>query len=127
MKRIPFVKAFAFALPLSLLAACDGGNDSTGASQSAMPGVEVVRLDARRQDIYDTNCAVCHGMAGTGAPLTGQLSDWQDRSAKGMEVLLNNSMDGFQAMPAMGGCFVCTDEDFRPLITFMTSGLVKNK
>jgi cytochrome c5 len=125
MKRKPFVTIATLVLPMSLLAACSGGNDNGGPSPSAMPGVEVVRLDARRQDIYDTNCAVCHGMAGTGAPLTGKLSDWQGRSAKGMEVLLNNSMDGFQAMPAMGGCFDCTEEDFRPLITFMTSGLVK--
>jgi cytochrome c5 len=64
-------------------------------------------------------------MAGTGAPVSGKLSDWQERTGKGMEALLNNSMDGYQAMPAMGGCFDCAEEDFRQLITFMTSGLVK--
>ncbi len=125
MKRIQLVNALAFGIPILLLAGCGGSNDGTGTSQSAMPEAQVVQLDARRQDIYDTNCAVCHGMAGTGAPQTGQLADWQERSAKGMEALLNNSMDGFQAMPAMGGCFDCTEDDFRPLITFMTSGLVK--
>ena len=125
MKRKKLVKALALGIPVLLVSACGGSNDSNGTSQSAMPEAQVVKLDARRQEIHDTNCAVCHGMAGSGAPQSGQLSDWQERSGKGMEAMLDNVMDGFQAMPAMGGCFDCTEEDFRPLITFMTSGMLK--
>jgi cytochrome c5 len=125
MKIKKLVKAFTLGLPVLLVVACGGSDDGAGTSKSVMPKTQVVTLDARRQDIYDTNCAVCHGMEGTGAPQSGKLSDWQERSGKGMEAMLNNAMDGFQAMPAMGGCFDCTEEDFRPLITFMTGRMLE--
>ena len=125
MKIKKLVKAFTLSIPMFLVAACGGSDESSETSKSAMPEAQVVTLDAQRQDIYDISCAVCHGMEGTGAPQSGKLSDWQERSSKGMEAMLNNAMDGFQAMPAMGGCFDCTEEDFRQLITFMTSGILK--
>lgn len=127
MKIKKLVSVFSVGIPMLLVVGCGGSNDSTGtgAAESALPEAQVVVLDARRQDIYETNCAICHSKAGTGAPQSGKLSDWQERSSKGMEAMLNNAMDGFQAMPAMGGCFDCTEEDFRPLITFMTSGVLE--
>jgi cytochrome c5 len=116
------LKRISLYLPLLLLVACGGGEENLESAKRPMGDARTIVLDTRGQDIYDTNCVVCHGMAGTGAPISGKRSDWQERSAKGMEALLNNSMDGYQAMPAMGGCFDCTEEDFRQLITFMTSG-----
>lgn len=108
-----------------LLAAC--GDDEPKTSKQKLPqqSTVTVTLDAERQDIYDTSCKVCHGMANTGAPVSGQPADWQDRSAKGIDVVLDNTMNGFQAMPPMGGCFDCTEEDFRQLITFMSGGMLK--
>ena len=122
MKSKSLVKMVALGIPMLLIAACSGGDNDTGSAGSATPEVQVVTLDARGQDIYDTNCIVCHGMEGTGAPQSGKLADWQERSDKGMDAMLDNAMDGFQAMPPMGGCFDCTEGDFRQLITFMTGG-----
>lgn len=119
------IKILALSIPILLAAACGGSNDSTGTAGPALPNTQIVTLDARGQDIYDTNCMVCHGMPGTGAPQSGTPSDWRERSTKGMHVVLNNAMDGFQAMPPMGGCFDCTEEDFTQLITFMTNGMLK--
>jgi cytochrome c5 len=118
------LRIVSLCLPMFLLVACGGSEESTATVKSPMVGAQTVVLDTRGQDVYDTNCVVCHGMAGTGAPTSGKLSDWQERSGKGMEAMLNNAMDGFQGMPAMGSCFDCTEEDFRQLITFMTNGLL---
>lgn len=125
MQLTSILKIVFLSVAMLLLAACDGGEQSNSSSKPTMPKGQVVVLDARGQDVYDTNCKVCHGLPNSGAPQSGQLSDWQERSAKGMDTMLNNVMDGVQAMPAMGGCFDCTENDFRQLITFMTSGILK--
>lgn len=123
MKSTCIVKVFVLALPLWLVTACDSNEQS--AAGSTVANAEQVVLDARGQDIYDTNCKVCHGLAGTGAPLSGQTSDWKERNGKGMDAMLTSVFDGYQAMPAMGGCFDCNEQDFRQLISFMTSGMLK--
>lgn len=125
MQTIHLVKVITLGIPILFVAACGGSDGPTEISVSAAPEAQLITLDARRQDVYDTNCVVCHGMAGSGAPQTGVIADWQERSQGGMETMLNNAMDGYQAMPAMRGCFDCTEEDFRPLITFMTGGKFK--
>lgn len=125
MKKINLIKTLTLGLPILLVAACGVSDDNTATAASAVPEMQQITLDARGQDVYDTNCVVCHGMAGSGAPQTGAIADWQERSGQGMDVMLNNAMDGFQAMPAMGGCFDCDEDDFRQLITFMTSGMLK--
>jgi cytochrome c5 len=125
MKTRSFLKTLTVLMPIALVTACGGSDDNAKTPASAMPEAQLITLDARRQDIYDTNCVVCHGMAGSGAPQTGVIDDWRERSGKGMEVMLDNVMDGFQAMPAMGGCFDCDEDDFRLLTTFMTSGMLK--
>lgn len=119
------IKKFALAAFALLLTACGENINTEETSAAQAAALAPIILDARRQDIYATNCAVCHGMAGTGAPLSGKLADWQQRSNKGMETMLNNAMDGYQSMPAMGGCFDCSEQDFRQLIGFMSSGTVK--
>lgn len=125
MKKNNMFKMLMLGIPLLFLAACGEGNDNAATPASAAPASQQITLATRQQDIYDTNCAVCHGMTGSGAPQSGVITDWQKRSGKGMDTMLNNAMDGFQAMPAMGGCFDCEEEDFRQLITFMTSGILE--
>ena len=125
MKSKYLVKILTLALPLLLVTACDSAEKSAGSHQSTVAAAEQVVLDARGQDIYETNCKVCHGMAGTGAPLSGNTPDWREITDKGMDAVLANVFDGYQAMPAMGGCFDCTEEEFRQLISYMTNGTLK--
>ena len=87
MKKKTLVKSLALGIPVLFLAACGGDDAGTGKAGTAMPQAQVVTLDARGQEIYATNCQVCHGMANSGAPQSGQLADWQERSDKGMEVM----------------------------------------
>ena len=114
-------KAVTLIALLSLITGC---GENASEEETARPTAAVaVTLNADRLEIYQTSCKICHGLADSGAPQTGVVADWQERSAKGMGVLLDNAMNGYQAMPPMGGCFHCTEDDFRQLISFMTSGL----
>lgn len=70
--------------------------------------------------LYDRSCISCHSVERAGAPLTGHVRDWDVRlSAKGMDGLLKSTKEGLEAMPAMGLCMDCTDDDFIQLIEFM--------
>jgi cytochrome c5 len=72
--------------------------------------------------IYDRSCRNCHTLATTGAPLTGDTSGWAPRMDKGMDVLLQNVINGFGRMPPLGLCMDCTPEQFTALIKFMAGG-----
>lgn len=117
---------YASLLATLLLAACSSEQDTQkGQNKTESSAVNPITLSADRQDIYDTSCKVCHGMEGLGAPVSGKIDDWTERKEQGMETILDNVINGYQAMPAMGGCFACSEDDFREIITYMTAGQVK--
>ena len=53
-----------------------------------------------------------------GAPRTG-TSEWDSRMAKGMDTLLDNTINGYKGMPPLGMCMDCGEEEFEALIRFM--------
>ncbi|MBD3769911.1 MAG: cytochrome c5 family protein [Rhodobacterales bacterium] len=72
--------------------------------------------------IYDRSCRACHALDGLGAPLTGHAAAWAPRlEERGMEGLLGSIHAGRGAMPSMGYCADCTDDNFRALIEFMST------
>ena len=71
---------------------------------------------------YERSCRACHALNGLGAPLTGHSAAWAPRfDARSMDGLLTSVHTGRGAMPAMGYCADCTDDDFRALIQFMAA------
>ncbi|MCW0199743.1 c-type cytochrome [Sphingopyxis sp.] len=75
--------------------------------------------DARIAGLYDQACKSCHTVADTGAPLTGDRTQWDKRWAKGEDALLTSAVQGLNGMPAGGQCFSCTPDDYKALIRFM--------
>lgn len=75
--------------------------------------------DARLAGLYETSCHACHAIPGTGAPLVHDRGAWDPRWKQGEAVLLDHSIQGFNAMPATGQCATCTPADFQALIRFM--------
>lgn len=71
--------------------------------------------------LYNKSCVACHATGAAGAPLSHDTAAWSARLEKGMDVLLQNAINGINAMPAKGMCFDCSEEDFKALIEFMTS------
>lgn len=108
------MKRFALALPLAL-AACEAPPQPLTPAQSAA----LKPADARLAALYESSCKACHTVADSGAPLTGDRTQWDARWAKGEAVLLQHTQVGFGAMPAGGQCFTCTPADMAALIRFM--------
>ncbi|RUO20795.1 cytochrome c5 family protein [Aliidiomarina haloalkalitolerans] len=75
------------------------------------------------EQVYNQACAACHTSGVLGAPRKGNADDWTDRLAQGMDVLLEHSINGFNAMPPRGGCMNCTDEEIEAAIEYMIEGL----
>lgn len=70
-------------------------------------------------ELYEYSCMACHASEHSGAPLAGDKAAWAPRVKKGMETLLDNTINGIAGMPALGSCSDCTAEDFEVLIAFM--------
>jgi cytochrome c5 len=54
-----------------------------------------------------------------GAPVTGEADAWSSRVDKGMETLISHAINGFNAMPAKGGCSSCPDEEIQAAVEYM--------
>lgn len=74
------------------------------------------------EQIYNHFCVNCHAakpLIPLGAPRIGEDNDWNIRLKQGMDVLFQHSNEGFNAMPARGGCFECTDKQLILAIKYM--------
>lgn len=100
----------------TLLAGC--GEEIAQPSASAAARVPE---SAALAQLYATSCKQCHANPAAGAPLTGDTVAWAPRIDKGMDTLLDHSINGFQGMPPMGMCMQCSEQQFRALIGFMAA------
>ncbi|MGF2735472.1 c-type cytochrome [Marinobacter sp. DUT-1] len=64
-------------------------------------------------EVYDAVCMACHTTGAAGAPKIGDTAAWAPRIDQGMETLINHAINGFNAMPAKGGCASCPDEEIK--------------
>jgi cytochrome c5 len=75
---------------------------------------------ARAPDaILNQYCNVCHLTGWNGAPLSGDVNDWQPRLTTGFDSLLKNAKQGINNMPPMGTCQDCTDAELEAAIRRM--------
>ena len=108
----------AVGLLLCMLLAGCGAEDAVQAPAGAGQGVP---QDAKLAQLYGASCKQCHANPAAGAPLTGDVQAWALRLEKGMDTLLDHSINGFQGMPPLGLCMQCGEADFRALIEFMAA------
>ena len=71
------------------------------------------------QKIYQASCQACHVAGVAGAPKLGDKDAWAPRIAKGNEALLSSVKNGLNAMPPMGACMSCSDEELRAAIAYL--------
>jgi cytochrome c5 len=69
--------------------------------------------------ILNQYCNVCHLTGWNGAPLSGDANDWQSRLTTGFDSMFKNAKQGINAMPPMGTCQDCTDEELQAAIRKM--------
>lgn len=71
--------------------------------------------------IYDQSCKVCHAAGVAGAPKLGDKDAWAPRIAQGADKMLENAINGLNAMPPKGTCMNCSDDDLKAAISYMTA------
>ena len=88
---------------------------------AALTTLATVAQAQPNMDKYNKSCVVCHAAGVAQAPVTGDAAAWEPRLEKGMDALVASIRNGLNAMPPMGMCFDCSDEEYVELIKFMAS------
>ena len=84
---------------------------------------DLVSTARNGETVYNLGCAACHTAGLAGAPMFANVSQWQGRVEKGLETLVNNSYNGYNAMPARGLCMDCTREEIQNSVQYMLDAL----
>ena len=84
---------------------------------------DLVSTARNGETVYNLGCAACHTAGLAGAPMFANVSQWQGRVEKGLETLVNNSYNGYNAMPAKGLCMDCTKEEIQNSVQYMLDAL----
>lgn len=92
----------------------DANHSAANTPRSRMPS------DPALKSLYIQSCYGCHSSGVASAPRSGNTADWAPRLQKGMEVLLHNTVNGMNSMPAKGMCLNCSEADFTQLILFLS-------
>lgn len=88
----------------------------------ALAASQTQALDAEAK--FKTSCAACHApqtAAMLGAPAAFDAAAWAPRMEKGMDTLVKHVTEGFNAMPPRGLCGDCSADDYKALITYMST------
>ena len=97
---------------------CAGSAGNTGQAAGA-----TVALSA--EEIYNSKCMTCHAAGVAGAPLIDDKAAWTARlDEKGLEQIIQNAIKGINAMPAMGLCMECSEEDIKKTVEFMLAEFI---
>ena len=112
------LKILALTTMILLSTACADERSSAARATEALSR-ELRPADADLAALYIRSCRSCHTVAATGSPLTGDAAAWAERMDKGMNVLLDNVINGYGGMPPFGLCMDCDAEQFEALIRFM--------
>ena len=67
-------------------------------------------------EVYGAVCMACHTTGAAGAPVIGDAGAWAPRIDQGIETLITHALNGFNAMPAKGGCASCADEEIQAAV-----------
>lgn len=69
---------------------------------------------------YQAKCFACHGTGAAHAPVVGDIIAWEIRMEKGMDTVVQNSIDGLNGiMPPRGLCVDCSDEQLEAIVHYM--------
>lgn len=71
------------------------------------------------EEIYNKACMGCHTTGAAGAPKLGDAAAWSARMEKGLETLVSNAINGIAAMPPMGLCMDCSDEEIKVTVQYI--------
>jgi cytochrome c5 len=84
--------------------------------QAPTEGIVILRSG---KEIYENVCKVCHESGVAGAPKWKDNQDWEVRKKKGLKVLLDHALKGYNFMPPRGTCQDCSDEEIKNAVEYL--------
>ncbi len=69
--------------------------------------------------VYNENCSLCHDDGKFGAPQVGDQIRWAPLVRKNLDTLILHALDGYNHMPAKGGCTQCSGSDIIAAVKYM--------
>lgn len=75
------------------------------------------------EDLFNSTCSTCHSPAvapAMGAPAAHDAAAWAPRLEGGIDAAVASAKAGKGAMPPMGMCMDCTDDQLKAAIEFMS-------
>lgn len=73
--------------------------------------------------IYTKACVACHSVGVLNAPKFQDAADWAPRMEKGFDTVWQNAINGIGAMPPMGTCGDCSNDEIKAAIEHMIEGI----
>jgi cytochrome c5 len=111
--------------PVALLAVSGQDNSAVEAAAPPPAAPAVAAAPMTGEAVYNMACVACHGQGIGGAPVFGDKAAWAPRIAKGMDLLHQHSIQGFQGqagfMPPKGGRVDLADESIINAVDHMVS------
>jgi cytochrome c5 len=76
---------------------------------------------ATAEEVYQTFCFACHATGLNNAPTFGDAAAWEPHIAKGMDVMYESALNGFNngAMPPKGTCMSCSNDLLNATVDYM--------
>lgn len=97
----------------------DAATQMASTAPASAPASATVGPAKSGKEIWEGTCQACHAAGLLGAPKIGDKSAWAPRIAKGMDMLKNHALHGFNQMPAKGGNTALSDEDVVKALEYM--------
>ena len=100
------------------------GDEALAAAAAAVVTPAPVATVLSGPQVFNEACYLCHSPPGVpGAPVVGDSAQWEPRIAKGVEVLRDHALNGFQGeagfMPAKGGRVDLSDAEVLSAVDYM--------
>lgn len=91
--------------------------EQEGDSEAVDEGDDVVMSGSA---VNESACMSCHANGTLNAPVTGDNEAWASRyDEKGLDQLVSNAINGYNAMPARGGDSSLSDEEVRNAVVYL--------
>ncbi len=95
------------------------------ASVETPPAPEPVATAMTGPQVYNSACIACHGNGVGGSPIVGDVAQWAPRIAKGIDVLYDHAINGFNGeagvMIAKGGRMDLSDAEVESAVDYMVA------
>jgi len=90
--------------------------EAQAAPAASAPAEDVVVDGAA---VYDGLCKTCHAAGVAGAPIPGSGQFAPREAERGLDGMVQNALNGFNAMPPRGGNPALTDDQIRAAVEYM--------